>query len=197
MKETTWPAHGPLERQAIAGELTKVGVSLVVPGGDTAFATDEAVKAISNADGPLELAKAGLWIVPGLLLSSTRRADKVDGGLDASKGGLDWDAVVPTKGKYKGQSRPDHVRLHNVDDAGKPSHGVSFDDGVTVTDEAWARAQSLGLKPDATGTLKVPMGRQVGVLGGVEGSTAYVPLDAVTIKVVPGTNKLITAYPDL
>jgi hypothetical protein len=55
----------------------------VVPSVDTAFATDEAVKEISNADGPLELAKAGLWIVPGLLLSSMRKADKVDVRLGA------------------------------------------------------------------------------------------------------------------
>jgi len=105
--------------------------------------------------------------------------------------------VVPKKGPYAGQSRVDHVGLHNVNNAAKPSHEVFFDDGVRVTNEAWARGQSMGLSPDSTGSLTVPMGRQVGVSGGVEGSEAYVPLGSVTIKVVPGTNKLITSYPDL
>lgn len=116
---------------------------------------------------------------------------------DAAAAGLDWNAVVPAKGKYAGQSRPDHVRLHNVDSPAKARHGVFFDDGVKVTDEAWERAQQLGLTPDKTGKVTVPMQRQVGVAGGVEGSAAYVPLNSVTIQVVPGTNKIITAYPDL
>jgi hypothetical protein len=34
-------------------------------------------------------------------------------------------------------------------------------------------------------------------LGGEAGSEAAVPLSTVTIKVVPGTNKIITAYPDI
>jgi RHS repeat-associated protein len=110
---------------------------------------------------------------------------------------LDWEAVVPKKGKYAGQARIDHVRLHNIDNPAKPSHGVFFDEGVAVTNEAWARAQHLGLAPDAQGKLTVPMGRQVGWLGGSAGSEAAVPLDAVTIFVVPDTNKLITAYPDV
>jgi len=83
-----------------------------------------------------------------------------------------------------------------VDNAAKDSHGVFFDDAVDVVNEAWARAHTLGLSP-SNGTLTVPMGRQVGIAGGIEGSAAYIPLDSVTIKVVPGTNKIITAYPSL
>jgi RHS repeat-associated protein len=110
-------------------------------------------------------------------------------------GPLDWDAVVPKKGPYKGQARRDHVRLHNVDNPAKPQHGVFLEDGVAVTDEAWAKAGRDGLSPDAQGKLVVPMGRQVGWAGGSEGAAAAVPLDNVTIHVKPGTNEIITAYP--
>ncbi|HXO42200.1 MAG TPA: RHS repeat-associated core domain-containing protein, partial [Thermoanaerobaculia bacterium] len=113
----------------------------------------------------------------------------------AKQNELDWDAVVPKKGKYKGEKRADHVRRHEVDNPNKPAHGVFLGDGVGLTNEAWARAQQLGLKPSAQGVLTVPMGRQVGWAGGQEGSEAAVPLSNVTIIVKPGTNQIITAYP--
>jgi hypothetical protein len=102
---------------------------------------------------------------------------------------------VPKKGKYKGQSRRAHVRLHEQDDPTKSQHGVFLEGSVATTNEAWSRGHQLGLTPDATGAITVPMGRQVGVSGGAEGSAAYVPLSSVTIIVVPGTSKIITAYP--
>jgi len=108
---------------------------------------------------------------------------------------LDWDSVVPKKGKYKGQSRRAHVALHEQDDPAKAQHGVFLSGSEAATNEAWSKGNDLGLTPDASGAMTVPMGRQVGVAGGVEGSAAYVPLDSVTIIVVPGTNRLITAYP--
>ena len=116
---------------------------------------------------------------------------------DVSFENLDWDSVVPKKGKYKGQNRRDHVRLHNVDNPAKKAHGVFLDDGVAVTNQAWKRANALGLKPDASGLLVVRMNRQVGWAGGQQGAGAAVPLDSVTIRVVPGTNQIITAFPSL
>ena len=87
--------------------------------------------------------------------------------------------------------------MNGYDNPNKPAHGMFFDDGVTVTNEAWARAQKMGLKPDASGKLTVPMDRQVGWLGGKAGAEASVPLNSVTIIVKPGTNQIITAYPDV
>ncbi len=52
----------------------------------------------------------------------------------------DWDAVVPKKGKYKGQSRADHVRLHNKNNTDKDYHGVFDNDAVSEVDAAWKRA---------------------------------------------------------
>lgn len=107
---------------------------------------------------------------------------------------LDWNAVVPKKGKYKGEKREDHVRRHNKNDLTKEKHGVFNEDGVKLADEAWQLADKSGLKPDANGQLSVPMGRVVGHEGGSLGTGA--PLNSIRISVRPGTNELITAYPE-
>lgn len=106
---------------------------------------------------------------------------------------LDWKAVVPKSGKYKGESREDHVRRHNVDDQSKDLHGVFKDDGVTTTNKAWNRAQDLGLSPNASGELVVPMGETVGTSGGRLGTG--LPLSSVRILVQPGTSNIITSMP--
>lgn len=106
---------------------------------------------------------------------------------------LDWNAVVPKKGKYKGESRSDHVRRHNVNDPDKDNHGVFTSDGVDITNKAWERAQDLGISPNASGELVVPMGQTVGVTGGALGTGA--PLTNVRICVVPGTTNIITSMP--
>lgn len=106
---------------------------------------------------------------------------------------LDWNAVVPKKGKYKGESRSDHVRRHNVNDLSKDNHGVFSGDGVDITNKAWERAQDLGISPNAGGELVVPMGQTVGVSGGALGTGA--PLTNVRILVAPGTTNIITSMP--
>ncbi|WNJ95105.1 RHS repeat-associated core domain-containing protein [Vibrio ruber] len=110
------------------------------------------------------------------------------------KDSLDWDSVVPTKGKYKGQSRPDHVRLHNIDNPNKPSHGVFYGDGVDITNQAWSKALQEGLSPDVQGSLFVPMNKLVGRAGGQAADTGEL-FYGVHIKLVPNSNKIITAYP--
>jgi hypothetical protein len=56
------------------------------PGADLALSVDAAARELVKAEGAIQLVKSGLWIVPGLLLSTTRKADKVDDGGDAPKG---------------------------------------------------------------------------------------------------------------
>lgn len=106
---------------------------------------------------------------------------------------LDWKAVVPKSGKYKGEAREDHVRRHNVDDKTKDIHGVFKSDGVATTNAAWNRAQDLGLKPNAAGELIVPMGEVVGISGGRLGTG--LPLNSVRMIVQPNTNNIITSMP--
>jgi len=83
----------------------------------------------------------------------------------------------------------------------RTNHGVFLSDGVDLANEAWARAQLLGIEPDASGKLVVPMGRVIGTDGGVVGllnresggtSTLY---RSVTLGVMPSTNHIVTAYP--
>jgi hypothetical protein len=89
--------------------------------------------------------------------------------------------------------RAAHVRLHNSDNLNKKVHGVFYDDGVLVTESAFARAQQQGLTPRPTGELDVPMGRIVGWEGGSQGTKAA--LDKVRIVINPQTFEVITAYP--
>jgi hypothetical protein len=112
----------------------------------------------------------------------------------SNKSKLDWNAVVPKKGKYKGEAREDHVRRHNSNDLSKENHGVFKGDGVDTTNKAWERAQDLGISPNANGELVVPMGGQVvGTSGGSLGTGA--PLYNVKIIVQPGTSNVITSMP--
>ncbi len=107
---------------------------------------------------------------------------------------LNWDSVVPKKGRYKGQTRMEHVRLHNIDNPSKPNHGVFYGDGVDITNQAWFKASELNIEPDANGNLFVPMNKLTGRAGGQavdSGELFY----GVHIKLVPGTNKLITSFP--
>lgn len=106
---------------------------------------------------------------------------------------LDWNAVVPKKGKYKGESREDHIRRHNSDDLSKDNHGVFKGDGVDITNKAWNRAQDLGISPNANGELVVPMSNPIGVSGGALGTGAS--LSSVKIIVSPGTTNIITSMP--
>jgi RHS repeat-associated protein len=118
------------------------------------------------------------------------------GTTTAVTGKLDWTAVVPKKGPYKGQSRKDHVGLHNVDNTSKPSHGVFSGDGVSITNEAWGKAVEAGQKPSPKGQLIVSMGRKVGRSGGSSAvGKPQKDFTRVKIIVVSGTNNIITAYP--
>lgn len=112
-----------------------------------------------------------------------------------TNGGLDWESVVPKKGKYKGQSREEHVRLHNVDNVAKPNHGVFYGDGVDITNKAWSRAKDLDIKPDADGNLFVPMNATLTGRAGGQAADSGELFYGVHIKLVPGTNKIITSYP--
>jgi RHS repeat-associated protein len=104
------------------------------------------------------------------------------------RGPLDWSIVK----KKTGETRWEHVQKHGVNDLKKDLHGVFDQDPVLTVQEAWYRAQRLGIKMDAEGTLVVPMGRRVGWEGGRLGSGGE--LQSVTIHTTDGT-KIITAYP--
>jgi len=104
--------------------------------------------------------------------------------------GIDWSIVSKL-----GETRPDHVNLHNTDNLGKIDHGVFYGVGKTVADQAYARAMKLGMSIGADGKLFVPMGRIVGRAGGSAGGASGELMYGVKLIFQPGTNKIITAYP--
>lgn len=62
-----------------------------------------------------------------------------------------------------------------------------------VTEEAWRKAERLGMAPNSAGELVVPMFRRVGWQGGYAGTGQA--LNSVRLVVKPGTSQVITAYP--
>ncbi|TWT38309.1 polymorphic toxin-type HINT domain-containing protein [Blastopirellula retiformator] len=104
------------------------------------------------------------------------------------RGSLDWSIVK----KKTGETRWQHIQKRGINNTKKDLHGVFDEDAVLTVQEAWYRAQRLGIRMDDTGTLVVPMGRRVGWEGGKLGTG--VDLHSVTIHTTDGT-KIITAYP--
>ena len=107
---------------------------------------------------------------------------------------LDWSIIKQSTG----ETRVAHVMKHEVDNLAKEIHGIFVGDSVALTKEAWERAQQMGIQRVAENgaeVLYVPMGRQVGWLGGQAGAQTAIPLDTVKIVLKAGTDKLITAFP--
>ena len=69
---------------------------------------------------------------------------------------LNWSRFNPAA-----ESAYERVQLHGANDLSKPIQGVFNDDPVLAAQEAWARAQRLGVQPVTQGTrdvYTVPMG---------------------------------------
>jgi hypothetical protein len=103
---------------------------------------------------------------------------------------LDWSI-----GSKSGESRQAHVSLHGANNLQKQYHGVFYGDPVTVTNEAWALAQQLGLKPISVGGVDIYVipRPNSGWMGGFAGQGQN--LNCVTIITKKGTHQLITAFP--
>lgn len=104
---------------------------------------------------------------------------------------LDWSIVSKT-----GESRPDHVAGQHGDlNLQKPAQGVFYGDPYAVTNDAWGIVQSQGIKPvtvNGVDMYVVPRPNS-GYGGGYSGQRQN--LDTMTIITLPGTNRVITAYP--
>jgi hypothetical protein len=99
---------------------------------------------------------------------------------------LDWSSIT---GKT-GETRPDHVIGQHGDlILQKPSQGVFYGDPVDITNDAWKTVQDQNIAP-----INVK-GADVYVVPRPNYSGQRQNLDTVTIITVPGTSKLITAYP--
>jgi len=104
---------------------------------------------------------------------------------------LDWSIVGKT-----GETRAAHINAqHGNLNLQKPSQGVFYGDPVAVTNDAWAIAQTQGIKPiTANGVdIYVIPRPNSGYSGGYKGVGEN--LNSVTILTEAGTSKMITSYP--
>ncbi len=145
----------------------------------------------------LNVYSAGKMDASDLMFSKTGTGSQIIRSVKELGEKINWNAVVPNKGKYKGETRTDHIKRHNSDDLSKPDHGVFNGDGVDLTNKAWEEAKRLNLSPDANGTLVVPF-NNAGRAGGSNavGNPEQL-LNNITIQMIPNTNQIITAYPSI
>jgi filamentous hemagglutinin len=118
-------------------------------------------------------------------------AGKTVAGEAAPIAPLDWSIVSKT-----GETRAAHINAqHGNLNLQKPSQGVFYGDPVAVTNDAWAIAQTQGIKPiTANGVdIYVIPRPNSGYAGGYKGVGDN--LNFVTILTEPGTSKMITSYP--
>ncbi len=98
-----------------------------------------------------------------------------------------------------GLTRKDHVRRHGVNDTSRPLHGVFNDSPISTTQQAWQRVREDGIYPNNkqnswdNDVYDVPM-ENAGWQGGNQGTGQQ--LDTVRIVTRPGTNEVVTAYPN-
>jgi RHS repeat-associated protein len=108
---------------------------------------------------------------------------------------LDWSIVSKS-----GETRADHIALHEAPNSNKAHHGVFVGgDSQSLTSEAWSIVRADEISPTRDGTADiyiVDMGRNVGYAGGADAaSLAGVPHEHIRILTIGGTNQVITAFP--
>jgi len=101
---------------------------------------------------------------------------------------LNWDTVVK-----KGETREMHVALHEVNDLGKPEHGIFYGDAVDTINKAWSNRASGYMMTAGNVDLYIVPYRNAGYAGGYLGQGNN--LNHVTIVTQKGTNNIITGFP--
>lgn len=118
-------------------------------------------------------------------------AGKTVTGEAAAIAPLDWSIVSKT-----GETRAAHINAqHGNLNLQKPFQGIFYGDPVAVTNDAWAIAQTQGIKPitaNGVDIYVIPRANS-GYAGGYKGVGDN--LNSVTILTEPGTRKIITSYP--
>jgi hypothetical protein len=115
----------------------------------------------------------------------------------AANDSLDWTKTNPRTG----ETAVDHVMRHGDDmPTRNVAHGVFADDPIATTNSAWDIAVRDGIKPELDPrsgnwnyTIPYP---EAGLNGGIPGTRDGNPiLNSIRIAVLPGTNKVVTAFP--
>ncbi len=103
---------------------------------------------------------------------------------------LNWDKVVK---QGTGETRIQHVRLHEVNDLSKPLHGVFNGDSETIVNNAWKNSSKAKVKIKSGTTEYIIPYKNAGWQGGSQGSGKA--LNHVMIVVEKNSNNIISAYP--
>ena len=103
---------------------------------------------------------------------------------------LDWDAVVSKK---TGETRVEHVKLHESNDLTKQSHGVFYGDSQNTLNKAWQnKSQGIVISEGNTDMYIIPY-ENAGYAGGYGGQCNN--LNSITIITQKDTNNIITGFP--
>jgi hypothetical protein len=113
-----------------------------------------------------------------------------------SEGGLSY---PPDPGRF--ESRADHVLAHTADDLSRPVHGVftvgaDACDVFDLLDEVDAGIDDGAAVGCGDGCYDMDMRREVGIVGGTQGSAAGHP-STTWVRIVIHGDDVITAYPIL
>jgi hypothetical protein len=101
---------------------------------------------------------------------------------------LNWDWVSPT-----GETRREHVALHQSNNLSKPLHGVFYQDAYATINEAWGNKSNGIMIPENSADVYIIPYPNSGYEGGYNGRG--INLNHVRIVTQPGTYNIITGYP--
>ncbi len=102
---------------------------------------------------------------------------------------LNWEKIV----SGEGETRIEHVRLHEMNDMSKPKHGVFNGDAVEITENAWkSRGKAIIRENGNKVEYTIPY-NNAGYQGGYNGTGQQ--LNNVKIVVLKGTTDIISAFP--
>ena len=103
---------------------------------------------------------------------------------------INWEAVVSKK---TGETRVEHVKLHESNDLSKLSHGVFYGNSQNTINNAWKnKSNGIKISEGNTDMYIIPY-ENAGYSGGLGGQGNN--LNTVTIITQKGTNNIITGFP--
>lgn len=102
---------------------------------------------------------------------------------------INWEAVVSKK---TGETRVEHVKLHESNDLSKLSHGVFYGNSQNTINNAWKnKSNGIKISEGNTDMYIIPY-ENAGYSGGFGGQGNN--LNTVTIITQKGTNNIITGF---
>ena len=113
----------------------------------------------------------------------------VEIGGSTTNEGLDWSITK----RRTGETRYEHVKLHEVNDLSKESHGVFYGVSVNTINKAWNnKSNGIKISGESVDTYIIPY-ENAGYAGRYGGQRQN--LNSITIITQKNSDKLITGFP--